>query len=307
MARSLYDAGMSFKLLATGQNAALRRMRNCLGSYQVSAGDIVTDSPDLIVRLRDAVTGTDTVIVPVGLQPTLFVARNRSNLPPHNTFPVSSPETIEELDDKWRFYQLLERLSLPAPATILVESLDDLPKLPAGRLVLKPVHGEGSLGLRFADTPAEAAAIITGIDAVGLLPVLAQEYIPGFDMTLSVVAHNGELLGGRVQRVLADGSVEFLDLPAAIDIAAAVVKSRSASGVLSFDLRGVPNGDSVFLTECNPRLWASCHKSAYTGMNAVAIGSPWPAGNPWRSRPSHPPRSSPPPRRWPAPSAAHPL
>jgi predicted ATP-grasp superfamily ATP-dependent carboligase len=263
---------MTFELLATSRCRGLSAMRNCTDHASVAASDIVSDSTELLGRLRDRVAHTDTVIIPVGIQPTLFLARNAAALPPQNVFPLSPAADLEELNDKWRFFQLAQQLSLPTPATVLISSADNVPELPAGKLVLKPVHGEGSLGLRFADSPAEVESVIGRIDAAGLLPVLVQEYVPGFDLTLSVIARNGSVLGGRVQQVAADRSLEFVNLPSAIGMAEEIVSAKSVHGVLSFDMRGTPSEGGLYLTECNPRLWASCHKAAYTGMNVVDIG-----------------------------------
>jgi hypothetical protein len=272
--RCLWDADLSFQLLATGRYPSVSTMRNCRGAVRIDAADLRTDAPHLVAQLRRAVDlSPTTVIVPAGLPATLFLARNAAAFPQSNLFPVSSPEVIEELDDKWRFGQLLGRLYQPHPATELVHSLDEARALSfEGRTVLKPLAAEGSMGVRICDTREELLRAVERVSTAGLLPVIVQEFVPGDDMAVLVMANRGDVVGSRVQKHEADGGLAFPDRPDAVEMARAVVNDTDAHGVFCFDLRRDDRNDHLFMTECNPRLYATSHKSGYTGMNPVALG-----------------------------------
>ncbi|MFN8156396.1 MAG: ATP-grasp domain-containing protein [Candidatus Nanopelagicales bacterium] len=272
--RCLWDAGMTFQLVSTGRYASVTSMSNCVGSAHVDAAAVRDDDPALLETLQRALElSPSTVVVPAGLPATFFLSRHQDALPARQVFPVSSYDVLLELDDKWRFGELLGRLLQPHPGTTLVTSLEQAREIPVDdRLVLKPLAAEGSLGVRVVSSSAELVAAIEPIEAAGLMPVLVQEFIPGDDMGVNVIADHGEVLGTRVQKFEADGRLSFLDRPDAVAIATAVVKETGAHGVFNFDLRRDEATDRLFMTECNPRIYATSHKSAYSGMNPVALG-----------------------------------
>lgn len=272
--RCLWDAGMTFQLVATGRYPSVRSMSNCVGSAVIDAGSLRTDDPDLVASLRRAVEiSPRTVIVPAGLPATFFLSRNLDALPSRNVFPVSPYDVLTELDDKWRFGQLLGRLMQPHPETVLVSSVDEARAIPVeGKVVLKPLAAEGSLGVRIIESSDELVSAVAAIESAGLMPVLVQEFVPGDDMGVNVIADHGEVLGTRVQKFEADGRLSFLDRPDAVEIATSVVKETGAHGVFNFDLRRDAATDRLLMTECNPRIYATSHKSAYSGMNPVALG-----------------------------------
>lgn len=265
---------MSFELLGTGRYSPVRAMRNCIGWSIIDAESLLHDDESLIASLQRSVElSPDTVIVPAGLTATFFLSRVAHRLPARNVFPVSSYEVLAELDDKWQFGQMLGRLLQPHPETVLVTSVAQAREIEVeDRLVLKPLAAEGSLGVRVVTSTDELVAAVEPIEAAGLMPVLVQEFIDGDDMSVNVVAEHGEILGVRVHKHEADGRMSYLDRPDAVAMATAVVKETSAHGVLCFDLRRDAATDRLFMTECNPRVYATIHKSAYTGMNAVALG-----------------------------------
>lgn len=272
--RCLWDAGMTFQLVSTGRYASVRSMTNCVGSAVIDAEALRHDDPALLENLQRALElSPATVVVPAGLPATFFLSRNLDRLPTRQVFPVSSYDLLLELDDKWRFGQLLGRLLQPHPETQLVTSVEQAREIAIeDRAVLKPLAAEGSLGVRVVSSTAELVAALEPIEAAGLMPVLVQEFIPGDDMGVNVIADHGEVLGTRVQKFEADGRLSFLDRPDAVAIATAVVKETGAHGVFNMDLRRDEASDRLVMTECNPRLYATSHKSAYSGMNPVALG-----------------------------------
>lgn len=265
---------MDYQLVSAGRYPSVRSMRNCRGSAVIDVESVRRDDPDLVAALVRAVEiSPTTVVVPAGLPATMFLARHAAALPARNAFPVSTPELLAELNDKWRFAQLLARLDQPHPETHLVTSVEEARALPfTGRTVLKPLAAEGSLGVRVCASPGELVRAVERVAAGGLMPVIVTEYVPGDDMGVNVIADHGEVLGTRVQKFESDGTLSFLDRHDAVEIAEAVVKETGAHGVFNFDLRRHEQTDRLYMTECNPRLYATSHKSAYAGMNPVALG-----------------------------------
>ena len=270
----LEDAGMDFELVSTGRYPSTATLRNCRGSAQVTSDAVRGDDPALLATLQRAVElAPEIVIVPAGLPATFYLSRHQHELPARNVFPVPEPDLLELLNDKWRFAALLGELGVAHPATVLVTDVADVEmSVPEGKAVVKPLAAEGSSGIRVVDSKAEVADTVGRVAAAGLLPVLVQEHIPGDDMGVSVVADKGRVLCSIVQKYEGDGRVTFLERPDAVTMATTVIEATGTSGVFNFDLRRDERTDGLLMLECNPRNYASSHKSAYAGMNPVEVG-----------------------------------
>jgi D-aspartate ligase len=120
-------------------------------------------------------------------------SRAVTNLPPHlkERFPASacSAEIMDTMTDKWNFAEMLDRLNLPHPKTMVVRSLDEMAALPEAcyeSRFLKPLDSQD-----FSRRHNEKAFMISGkasaLDKMRAVskngysgfPVLLQEYIPG--------------------------------------------------------------------------------------------------------------------------------
>jgi predicted ATP-grasp superfamily ATP-dependent carboligase len=270
----LEDAGMDFELISTGRYPSTAALRNCSSSAQVTSDAVRGDDPTLLTTLQRAVElAPEVVIVPAGLSATFFLSRHQHELPARNVFPVPELDLLERLNDKWRFGALLDDLGVAHPATVLVTDVADVESsVPEGRAVVKPLAAEGSSGIRVVDSRSEVADTVGRVAAAGLLPVLVQEHIPGDDMGVSVVADRGRVLCSIVQKYEGDGRVTFLERPDAVAMATTVIEATGTSGVFNFDLRRDERTDTLLMLECNPRNYASSHKSAYAGMNPVTVG-----------------------------------
>ena len=270
----LEDAGMDFELVATGRYPSTAALHNCRSAAQVTSDAVRGDDPALLATLQRAVElAPDVVIVPAGLPATFYLSRHQHELPARNVFPVAEPDLLELLNDKWRFAALLGEVGVAHPATVLVTDVTDVEtSVPEGKAVVKPLAAEGSSGIRVVDSKAEVADTVGRVAAAGLLPVLVQEHIPGDDMGVSVVADHGRVLCSIVQKYEGDGRVSFLERPDAVAMAITVIEATGTSGVFNFDLRRDERTDELLMLECNPRNYASSHKSAYAGMNPVAVG-----------------------------------
>jgi predicted ATP-grasp superfamily ATP-dependent carboligase len=275
----LEEAGLRFLLVATTRCPAIERLRGCGGGGVVPARALEEAGSDdgraLLASLRRAVElAPEVVIVPAGLSSTQFLARHRTDLPERNLYPVSDESQIEQLHDKWEFARLCDRLGVRTPRTWLVRSVDDVDAQvpPEGRWVVKPIAGHASVGVRIVGSTAEARALVARISDAGLLPVLVQQLVEGDDLDVSVVADHGTVVAHREQRYEGDGRLTYLERPDLADMARAIVAESGLHGVFHFDGLRDAQTDEMFMLECNPRMYASAHKSAYAGFNPVTVG-----------------------------------
>lgn len=126
------------------------------------------------------------VLIPCTDDWVLPVARLDPGLAARFPACVAPPESLEILLDKARFAEAVERLRVPHPRTICLESEDDVANLPDSAFrdaFLKPCDSQafgrryGLKAFRF-ETRSEAAALFREARGAGLRLVL-QEYIPG--------------------------------------------------------------------------------------------------------------------------------
>jgi predicted ATP-grasp superfamily ATP-dependent carboligase len=206
------------------------------------------------------------------MRTTLFLAGVES-LPRSNVFPLSSPSVLLELNDKWRFASLLRRLDIAHPTTVRVDALADLGNVDLPfPVIIKPLDASGQQGVRRVDTRADMERLVRDVSAAKLLPVLVQPFIPGHDLGVSVLSDHGRVVAHRVQEFKDDGSLAYVEDAEAVEMARAVCAATGLHGVANFDFRRDTAAGRLTMLECNPRLYATAHKSAYSGLNMVDLG-----------------------------------
>ncbi|WNG55449.1 biotin carboxylase [Archangium gephyra] len=128
------------------------------------------------------------------------------------------PSRVDEYDDKWLTRQVLRESGCPVPAAIQVATGDGpetlaLDALIEARLeerglrfplVVKPIRGRGSEGVRAVHSLAElkqyAAGLLATRDASGAprygQRLMVEQYLPGTEVTLTVMPPGPYLIGG---------------------------------------------------------------------------------------------------------------
>jgi biotin carboxylase len=140
--------------------------------------------------------------------------------------------------------------------------------------MLKPPRGEGGVGVRRVDSRSQLSSVLGPYAETFGWPILAQEFIPGSDIDLSVLADRGRIVAWTVQRAHSNrlGDLEFLQHPRILEIGASLVGATGYHGVAHFDLRiDARTNEPVFL-EANPRFWGSLRHSLWSGVNFPALG-----------------------------------
>lgn len=117
--------------------------------------------------------------------------------------PAANPEAIATCRNKWKQAAELQRQSIAIPETRLATSIRDVENILAQAtlpVVVKPVSGSGSSGVRLCDSAAAAinafesasGALLDQVD----LPspdILIQQYVEGKEYSAEIIAYDGAL------------------------------------------------------------------------------------------------------------------
>ncbi|RVB72542.1 ATP-grasp domain-containing protein [Mesorhizobium sp. M6A.T.Cr.TU.014.01.1.1] len=117
--------------------------------------------------------------------------------------PTANPEAIATCRNKWKQAAELRRQSIAIPETRLATSVSDVENILAQAtlpVVVKPVSGSGSSGVRLCDSTAATIKAFESargalLDQVGLCSpdVLIQQYIRGKEYSAEIIANDGTL------------------------------------------------------------------------------------------------------------------
>ncbi len=120
-------------------------------------------------------------------------------------FVGQDPLTAEDLDDKWIVHNILKRNSFPVPYSFLIDRrmaapshLDNLLSKITFPLILKPIRGRGSSGVVLIKD-----SVLFRENALNILSThpfdgvaLAEEYLPGREVTITVLPSGTYTLNG---------------------------------------------------------------------------------------------------------------
>jgi hypothetical protein len=272
----LASAGHRVQVMAPGAHRVTRLSRYCRAHTACDPAVLRQPDSSLLERIDGYCRDQKLQwVVPADLPSTLLLARSRNRLRIPSLFPVSDAALIERLHDKWEFQRLLRQLGQPTPRTWLWQNAGDVERgswdFP---LVLKPPRGEGGVGVCRVDSPGELSALLGPYGGQHGWPILAQEYIPGRDIDLSVLADRGRILAWTVQRNPSGRSadLEFLRHPRVLELGSALVRATGFHGVAHFDLRIDERSQEPVFLEANPRFWGSLRHSFWSGVNFPALG-----------------------------------
>ncbi|NWG45700.1 MAG: ATP-grasp domain-containing protein [Alphaproteobacteria bacterium] len=207
--------------------------------------------------------------------------------------PLSPPQVLSALHDKYVFKTLCEAAGVLVPETRLLAAPADaracLDRLLAGGdtlrfpVVTKPIAAQNGRGVRIHRSARDlAAALATG----GVwLPGVVQRYVPGRDVDLSLLARDGHVLCAVLQERIAGGGLRFFRDAEAEAMGARLIAHLGFSGVVHLDLRREAASGRPVAIEANPRFWGSLGWADGAGLGfvgqaiALALGLPvtdWP-------------------------------
>lgn len=214
----------------------------------------------------------DLIIVPGDCDAIRITSRMRDRLEPQ-IIPIPELATLEMFDNKWSFHQFCVQHTLSVPEACFIGSKFDLDfDAVAAELgvpfMVKPLNQAGSFGIHVVSSAAEYESAIRSNPNYRYAPLIAQRYIDGVDIDLSLLSIGGELSSFAIQSVQGP-KINFLPNAYLEKIAADICRLSGYHGVMHIDARIDTRTKKVYLIECNPRFWASLTASVWCGLNFV--------------------------------------
>jgi predicted ATP-grasp superfamily ATP-dependent carboligase len=218
------------------------------------------------------------VILPVSEEGVLFAATERETLSKLATLPpIPDLESLKTAKNKWLLNQFACQHGLPAPETTLVthdptfgQRVSAL-KYP---VLLKPTSLTNGQGIRRFDTLSDLQRFLKSQgETLFKDRHLVQTYVPGYDLGLSVLCRDGELLAFTIQRgIMAHrlGSLmamEFVRRDDVLDVGQKLLAALRWNGVAHIDFRHDSRDGRVKIIEMNARYWGSLLGSLVAGVN----------------------------------------
>ena len=183
--------------------------------------------------------------------------------------PMPSSDHLTMLEDKWQFHRLCQLTGLPTPLTLRFDNkralrYEVLTSILGKTFVIKPSNMAGSQGVRIIRNKAMFESEILTSEDYQFSPLLVQEYIPGEDIDISLLAVKGEVMTLATQQV-AGSVVRFVSQPQMETMATTLCAALGYDGVMHIDARIDRSTGRIWLIESNPRFWAS--------LTAAGVGS----------------------------------
>ena len=275
--RCLADSKVKSCVFGHGKMWSVSLSKHCREYVQCYFTDFRNPGAGLIEKINTyCETRKIDFVIPTDYETAYLLAKIKRHLKRcTKPFPVSEPDVLEMLDDKWEFAKLLAANDLPFPKTFLVETFEQLEKidLPFPRIV-KPFRvrrvWSGGIGASYLKKN-QAEYLASGRDK-GSCPLLVQEFIPGIDIDLSILAHEGKIVSWTIQKWIKNDTLQFMSSKEILDLGRKVVAAVNYDGVAHFDLRIDERDGSVKFLECNPRFWGTLRASMWNGVNFVGDG-----------------------------------
>jgi len=232
-----------------------------------------------------------------------MIIRNKDNLPEY-TCPCPDERFLETAAYKAEFYELCGKYGIPYPKTVVLhEAAEEAALSPealgfAYPIVIKPSASavywkypfDGMKKVYFADTPADAAAIIARIYAAGYNEkMILQEKIPGGDVYMRVLTAFSDKRG-KVRAMCLGHTMLEEHTPKGLGNHAAIVTEPVSSlpfaekircmledlgytGFSNFDIKYTGQGDDFRIFEINLRQGRSNYYMTSAGLNIARLAA----------------------------------
>lgn len=265
----LIRAGIKkFILIGTKENENVIVSRYCHRYYKVTVEEIES-LKDSILKLIINICREDncSIVIPACLFSAYYLSKYKSQIEKFiKVFPISNLKNLQLLHDKWEFALLLKSLLIDMPKTTLVKALPENPPMDLP-VITKPVNGGGGDNVKLVCDHESYQLILNQYGS----PFLMQEFIPGYDVDLSVISLNGNIYAWTIQRFI-NNILTFEVNKTILEIGNKIIRATNFTGLAHFDMRYDERDDSIKVLECNPRVWASIPSSADVGVNFIKLG-----------------------------------
>jgi hypothetical protein len=269
-------AGMDIGISIFGEVEALHKSVHCESFYPFPINGSEESASRLAAWANEiGDRHPDTVIIPADVPSCLTVLAARSKLR-CAIFPSPEPDLLNAVNDKWPFYGICTKYDVPTPKTVFVGSKTDyayssLSEALSGAFVLKPTCERNGDGVVVIGTEREYRERVLDNAGYQYSPLIAQQYIPGKDIDISLLAFNGETVCCAVQ-TRTGSVVNFVECEALRQATDALVSGIQYTGILHIDARQHRDNGSIWLIEANPRVWGTINAAKWCGLNFIAAG-----------------------------------
>ena len=180
------------------------------------------------------------------------------------------------LNDKWRFHQYCSELGIRVPEAIRLTNKTEIDfdyvSVTVGLpFVLKPINESGGLGVRVICSKERLHKEILSNRKYNFFPLIAQSFIPGVDIDISVLADSGHIKHLAVQ-IRKEKMLYFVGNKELVKFTEVIVRDLCYTGLIHIDARLHSALGEIFLVEANPRFWASLDEATVCGLNFVRAG-----------------------------------
>lgn len=273
--RCLSDVRIRTCVMGISKFHPIRLSRYCDNYVTYKLQDLLEDDNDIINNINNyCVQQKIDIVMPAGIEATLFVSEIRDRITTAKVFPLAKLETLKILNNKWNFGELMNKNGISCPKTILITDMGQLESLVLEfPIIIKQLELESGKGVAKLNSYEELETYIYSKNEFSRLPLLIQEYIPGLDMGINVLAKNGKIIAWSIQRYRSNTNItEFIKDLNILNIGRQIVSCCNYTGVANIDMRFDDRDNSIKVTECNPRFWGSVDISLLSGVNFAYLG-----------------------------------
>lgn len=191
-------------------------------------------------------------------------------------YPSPTRALLDAYEDKWLFYELCNKHDIPTPKTILIGKKDsrafrEFTQIIPPPILIKPTNRMGTEGVVVIANEEDYYQKILHNDRYQYSSLIAQNFIPGRDIDISILAMQGDIVCSAIQ-IKIGNSVRFVENRRLFAIVEQLVKRTEYTGLCHFDAREYCEDGSVWIVDANPRFWGSLDAARWCGMNFTAAG-----------------------------------
>jgi hypothetical protein len=199
-------------------------------------------------------------------------------------FPMPRAKHLLQFDHKDNFADYCSQISVDVPKSQRLinknaASFDHLVAKIGLPFVLKPTNMSGGAGYRLIQSRSDFEHDVQADPGYNYTPLIVQEFIPGLDVDVSLLAVAGHVEHVAVQMPLGQGCTRFIEDAAAVLSAQRIVKRSNYTGLLHLDGRRDERDGKVKWIEANPRAWASLKAASWCGLDFIQAGIAIALGN----------------------------
>jgi predicted ATP-grasp superfamily ATP-dependent carboligase len=256
--------------------AFLRRSRRCKGYFE-NALSLEEQNKTNFVRTIEQLAGANSnmFLIPVDDSANRIVHATVDRLGV-NSYPVPDSVCFETLNDKWQFYQHCANLNVRVPKAIRLNHKFEIDFeylcTALGRpFVLKPTNKSASLGFKVIRSNENLRTEVLSCRQYDFSPLIAQSFIPGVDIDISVLADRGHIKSFAIQ-TRKNGALCFVQNAELLKFTEVILREFRYTGVIHIDARLHDVSKEIFLIEANPRFWGSLAVATSGGLNFVRAG-----------------------------------